>query len=104
MALQAIGRPEIAQGPLHDALLETYPVAYAEAIRYAETAAKSARKKWGVVFVIRKLRTRSLAHGETPFYERELWDIPNIAEYERTLLQYGLSPRVFTYITRAGKR
>ena len=32
MALQSIGRPEIAQGPLHDALLEFYPEEYGAAI------------------------------------------------------------------------
>ena len=104
MALQAIGRPDISQGPLHDALLEAYPIEYTDAIRYAEKAAKTARKKWGVVFVIRKLSKRSLARDETPFYEREVWDIPNTADYERTLIHFGLSPRVITYITRAGKR
>lgn len=41
LALQAIGRPGVAQGPLHDTLLQMYPEEYNYWIAIAEDAADS---------------------------------------------------------------
>ena len=96
MALQAIRRPDIAQGPLHDALLEMYPTEYNAEIQNAETAAEDSGLKNFVVMVIRRL---SSASKMPLFYTRPIEDI-DVMESDWRL--FNLSPRVITYVTRAG--
>lgn len=105
MALQAIGRPDIAQGPLHDTLLEMYPDQYDSAIREAEMEARRRGKKMVVMFVPADMRK-----NENPFYVRGVSDpllragiSHELKEIERGLIRVGLRPRVVVYVSRAGR-
>ena len=102
MALQAIGRPDIARGVLHDALLEMFPVEYTGSIERAETRAQQQNTKFAVVFVVRRM-SKYRPDDSVRFYERPLAGILNIEYYERTMTRIGLPARVVTYVTRAGK-
>lgn len=105
LALQAIGRPGVAQGPLHDTLFEMYPDGYERAIKVAETDARIHQKPKAVVFLVgrhTKARLTATFLG-LPFViftwvdrlEERLNDIAN------PYFDLGAGPYVVTYITRA---
>ena len=107
MALQSIRRPEVAQGPLHDALIEMYPEEYVRMIRQTEAEAQETGHKMAIVMEIRGLwrKERSPVLTSTRkrfplFYSRLFVEQRGLDEDWRSL---GLSPRVITYVTRAGK-
>lgn len=103
LALQSIGRPDVAQGPLHDALLEMFPRMYSEWIHKAESEAKS--RTWKMVVV---LNPHGLRYGDHP--QLFPYDLFYTRLHEPKFMAEGSwatplgNPRIITYITRAGDR
>ena len=99
MALQSIRRPEVAQGPLHDALIEMYPEEYGRMIEMSETDAQRTGHKMVVVMSIRSLwANKAVSYRPSLFYSR-LLETGLDEEWRR----WKASPRVITYVTRSGK-
>ena len=103
MGLQAIGRPDIAQGPLHDALLEKYPQTYPGFIRSADSEAARMGHQVEVVFRIDMIseaaRRRYDLGTASLFYTRyHETGRERIAQAKR---ERG-EPRVVTYVTPFG--
>ena len=106
MALQAIGRPAVAQGPLHDALLEMYPDTYQAAIARAEEHANQTESNvWAVVFLLHRILPRNEFRI---FHKNPFALIPWRKDLEQNLnrlrqpkrLEYRTGPYVVTYVAR----
>lgn len=96
LALQSIGRPHVARGLLHDALLEMYPVDYQRAIDKAHEMASADKHSYAVLFLIGEMSTW---RRETP----PLWVVPN-TQHDTKQTMWGRGPQVVTYIARLRKR
>ena len=94
LGLQSIGRPGVAQGPLHDTLLEMYPDLYARAINLAHRNASSTSRSWAVLFLIGELKDTS-----DPLI---FWVVPysKYRNFESSEIWFSAGPQVVTYIAR----
>lgn len=94
LALQSIGRPAVAQGPLHDALLEMEPEYYGRTIGQAEEMASRHSFPQAVVF---NIRTRHLfVHP----WATDLEEYLNERSYQWKRYR---DPHVVTYMTMSGR-
>ena len=85
LARQSIGRPEVARGPLHDALLEMYPRDYAIAMDGAETEANRRGQSYAVMFLPTEMVSLSKHFGPCPFWitrgDAEGWGTGAVVTY-----------------------
>ena len=90
LALQSIGRPAVAQGPLHDVLFEMYPEHYAQAIRVADEQADLSGRSHAVMFMTQEL---TLPNVYSPF-----WVLPYKRDTDTETDHWSSKPTVITYI------
>ena len=103
MALQSIRRPEVAQGPLHDALLEMYPEEYGRMIAVSEAAARETGHKMVIVMSIRSLWANKAGPKAVPYRPPLFYSRLLESGLDEEWRRWKASPRVITYVTRAGK-
>lgn len=93
LARQSIGRPAVAQGPLHDALLETYGSQYQNELDHAERWADKQGRSEAVVFDIGSLR---LVHWNYPLFQSHMYRDDLEGRLNRRNTWSG--PYVITYV------
>lgn len=98
LARQSIRRPDVAQGPLHDALLEMYAEDYTKAIDFAEARAKlrrsAASDRWVGDYAVMFNPSELAVSRPSRFW---------IIQYDAKDDQ-GWEPSVITYIARRRQR